>query len=144
MGRLKLDAGIEADLREAGYTFYVSRNGYAYAQKGGKRVAALHRLILKPMAGQYVDHINGDKLDNRLCNLRIADASTNVANRPKRQGCQVPYKGVTRNTNCATFTASCRGEYLGSFRTAEEAARAYDTRALEVFGEFANLNFKRD
>lgn len=98
----------------------------------------------------YIDHINGNPLDNRRSNLRIATPHQNAMNR-KKIGNQL-YKGVSKNynkwvahigyTDCKTKT--CKNIYLGSFNTQEEAARAYDRKAVELFGEFAKLNFPKD
>lgn len=101
--------------------------------------------------GFLVDHINGDKLDNRRSNLRLATKSDNEANKKKRrtQGGKAPsskYKGVSKDQDgrkkCWRAIASREGKSyrLGSFYSEEEAARAYNVKALELFGEFALLN----
>lgn len=119
-----------------------TRNGYAYIKTTARsRGTLLHRYVIRALPGQMVDHINGDKLDNRRANLRFCNMRQNVANRGKRRLAKVPYKGVTHNTACSTYTARCAKKYLGSFKTAEEAAQAYDAAALREFGEFALLNF---
>lgn len=96
----------------------------------------------------YVDHINGDPLDNRRLNLRIATPHQNAENRRKISETR-PYKGVSQNYHkwvarigwMDPETGIRENIYLGSFNTPEEAAMAYDAKAIELFDEFASLNF---
>lgn len=110
-------------------------------------VQKLHRLVIGARPGQIIDHINGDPLDNRLCNLRICTQSQNMMNRRPNRKSSSPYKGVTfsfpdsSNPYCARIRIDGRKTHLGCFATAEDAARAYDLAALKHFGEFAHLNF---
>src|SRR4051812_25890520 len=83
-------------------------DGYAISWKNGR----MHRFIMNAEKGQIVDHINGNKLDNRKSNLRFVTASQNAQNRPKKEGCSSKYIGVTYNKNekkwrcnCAKFSA---------------------------------------
>ncbi len=108
----------------------------------------MHRLVLNATARQQVDHQNGNGLDNRRSNIRIATASQNSANRPVGVHSRSGLKGVWRITGKgyrrewrAVLTVNGRKHYLGHFATAEEAARAYDRKATEVFGVFARPNF---
>jgi len=132
----------------------VSGSGYAVrdVMVNGKQARFyMHRVIAYAPDWVDVDHINGNPLDNRAENLRLATRAQNARNsRPRtsrRDG--VPYKGVYKNRNASTYTAriTVPGEtgqrhiYLGSFRERESAARAYDTAAKEHFKEFARLNF---
>ena len=93
-----------------------------------------------------VDHINGDKLDNRKENLRLCTNSTNQANRKTRRGVS-KFKGVVleRRKNGrvfwkATIVFEGKAEYLGSFATDLEAAAAYNIAAVAKFGDFADIN----
>lgn len=92
------------------------------------------------------DHANGDGLDNQRANLRPADASLNQANRIRTNGTS-GYRGVTWHKKACQWQAGVkvhgRFRYLGLFRTAEEAARAYDDAAIEAWGEYARPNFPR-
>ncbi len=99
----------------------------------------LHRWLMGMPKGIQVDHINHDPLDNRRANLRLATPHQNAQN--KRGGNSANgYKGITQRHQ---YTWEVRvGEiYVGSRRTAEEAARLYDEEAIKKFGEFACLNF---
>lgn len=106
----------------------------------------LHRFILNAHDPKSpVDHENGDGLDCRRANIRISTTSQNMANTSKRRG-NNPYKGVHRARSLrspwkAEITHNYRSIHLGQFATPEDAARAYDAKARELFGEFARLNF---
>lgn len=139
----------------SGYSWLADRRRrttYAYAHV---RVSAgvwvnlkLHRLILAAPDGYEVDHINHDGLDNRRANLRICSPSQNRGNARIRSTNTTGFKGVSKPRNNPKFLASItvdgRSQYLGSFATAEEAARAYDASALQKWGVYAHLNFPTD
>jgi len=90
-----------------------------------------------------IDHINRNKSDQRLSNLRAATAQQNACNRVYQSA--TGFRGVTKRAS-GKYQAICgpRGKRksLGDFATPEEAARAYDAEARKVFGEFAVLNFE--
>ena len=109
-----------------------------------KRLYRLHRLIYLWMTGDlpyFVDHMNRNTQDNRWNNLRAATHSQNQANNGRRR--TLPYRGITlrRSKYVAQCSYKGRPQYLGSFNNMEDAARAYDQRAKQLFGEFAVLNF---
>lgn len=104
----------------------------------------MHRLIMDAPADMQVDHINGDGLDNRKCNLRICSNSQNMMNGRKRKNGTSKYKGVSYFKRDGRWRAviSNFGKYthIGYFDTEEEAAMAYNEIARNIFGEFAWLN----
>jgi hypothetical protein len=109
----------------------------------------MHRMILGlTSADLQGDHRNHDTLDNRRENLRIASPQQNSFNRRSVRSSTVPFKGVYAHSGrpkSKPFKAEirCRREryFLGYYVVAEDAARAYDQKAAELFGEFAYLNF---
>jgi len=118
--------------------------GYA-ARHVKRKVIFMHREIMKPPKGKIVDHVNGNKFDNTRANLRNITPQENQHNRRKQRGASSIYKGVTyyKAGRCWRASLSCGKEcyYLGQFETEVEAARAYDYKAVQVFGEFARPNF---
>ncbi len=124
----------------AGHAFSSAPKTYHYE--------LLHRFILNAPPGVEVDHINGDGLDNRRANLRLATTSQNQANRRKGLGGLSRFKGVRWNKVRAKWYAEIvvnrRKAYLGLFIIEEDAARAYDRGAISAFGEYARLNFPTD
>ncbi len=104
----------------------------------------MHRLILSAPHGLQVDHINGDGLDNRRLNLRLATLAENLRNCQKPKGVS-GFRGVEKVTRNKLFPwiARINGKHIGYFRPAESAARAYDFAAMHHFGEFANTNYPR-
>lgn len=111
----------------------------------GKRLNKLmHRLIMKVSENEQIDHIDGNKLNNQKNNLRIATKSQNRMNIPKFKNKSSIYKGVSWSTNrnkwWTEITFEGKTYFLGRFKSEEEAAKAYNKKAIELFGEFANLN----
>jgi transcriptional regulator len=119
----------------------ITTHPYAAARvEAGKKPISLHRFLMGCPEGLHIDHINGDTLDNRRCNLRVATPRENTANarrRPNKSG----YIGVTQTTSGKFYAAVQIG--LGTFDSPEDAARAYDAKATELFGAFAMTNVKR-
>lgn len=127
------------------WKWHYGRGGYACRGSGHKGYPAIymHRLIMNTPQGMQTDHINRDKLDNRRNNLRICDASQNRANIGKRINNTSGYTGVARFRRVkwqAYINKGGRRFSLGHFQTKEAAARAYNEKALELFGEYATLN----
>lgn len=91
-----------------------------------------------------IDHINGDKSDNRFENLRLSNQSQNSANSRTPKNNTSGFKGVCWHKKAKKWAARIKVNrqeiYLGLFKTKEEAAEAYNKAALEHFGEFARLN----
>lgn len=113
--------------------------------KQKNKTIAMHRLILGAKKGQECDHINHDTLDNRISNLRLCTRSQNNQNRKPRK-CTSKYKGVHWNKLNKNWRAMIRlgkQEHIGCFEDEKDAALAYDTKARELFGEFAYTNFER-
>ncbi len=134
----------EADFELVGaYSWYSMKlKNTTYARSGTNLF--MHRLIMNPSNHEQVDHLNGDGLDNRRMNLRVCTRSQNVQNRHKVFGMS-RFQGVYRDSRRTRWTASiicCGVTYrLGTFANEEEAARAYDRKAKELFGPFARVNF---
>jgi hypothetical protein len=107
--------------------------------------------------GEHIDHFNFVRSDNRLKNLRAGTQQSNNARR-KKSSMRWPYKGVRfyspaksdrfKNGHPAGYsgkwTARIKSTHLGSFDTAEEAARAYDSAARKMLGHNAVCNFGDD
>jgi len=125
---------------------FEGNRGKFYARGCKGKPVFMHRMIMNPPKGMVVDHIDGNGLNNRRSNLRICTRRENGYNRgPRRHGTS-GFKGVGRVPNdsskCyAKITHNGETFKLGTFDTDIEAARAYDGKARELFGEFAWLNF---
>lgn len=87
---------------------------------------------------QQIDHINGDRSDNRILNLREATASQNGANQKARPN-KCGFKGVVKNREkwAAKIVRNGKRYHLGSFETPLLAHRAYMQAAIKLHGEFA-------
>lgn len=131
------------------FSWHFMGSGYAArdtSQKDGKKLVLMHREIMHAPDGVVVDHINHDSLDNRKANLRLCTHAQNIQNMKTPRSNTSGYKGVYLNKASRKWQAYIRKNgvfyHLGLFSTAEEAAHTYDKKARELFGEFANTNFK--
>lgn len=117
---------------------------YAYrkeVQDCKSKSILMHRFIAG-FPDALVDHHNGNGLDNRKQNLRIATRQQNNANKLRRWG-KSKFKGVRQRRGKwgASITVNAVKHWLGTFSTENDAARAFDIAAVSAFGEFAVLNF---
>lgn len=143
-GRIALIDDGDAWVLETGRSWccngkYVMRISYT---TGVRRTEYLHRLILGLESGsKKVDHINGDGLDNRRCNLRIATHRENIRNRRRNSNNTSGYKGVSWHGQCSKWTARIKTDVyyksLGLFSTKEAAHAAYCAAAQKYHGSFA-------
>lgn len=121
------------------------QHGYAARRlRGTSTIVMMHRQILGASApGMNIDHINRDKLDNRFQNLRLVSPARNAQNSGRVGACG--YRGVRKCKKDVSFIArikiSGKETYLGSFKTAVLAAKAYDRAALAHYGGNARVNF---
>jgi len=121
-------------------------------RENGKQVQTkMHRLLLGVADPEIdVDHRNGNGLDNRRLNIRISATFENIGSQNSRRvaGKSSRFKGVCLNNDHGTIrgwrayiTKQGKRIHLGHYPTEIEAAKAYDAKAVECFGEFARLNF---
>jgi len=105
-----------------------------------------HRIVWKTHFGKIpvgmdVDHINQDKSDNRIENLRLGTRSQNKSNSKKHKDNRSGFKGVTYYKRYNKWMAQISHNYkkitIGYFDTPQEAHAAYKKKAIELFGEFA-------
>lgn len=132
------------------HTFYAVRNVIIDGKSG---LQLMHRAVLGDRAGAQVDHFDGDGLNNRRHNLRACTVTQNRMNlRHTKAGKSSRWKGVYREPKygrrqaCWRSVIRCSGRTfrLGRFENEDDAARAYDSAAKALFGEFAALNFNEE
>lgn len=117
---------------------------YAVGDAKGNRLERMHRIVLQAPRKILVDHINGHGLDNRKANLRLATYSENLRNARISKRNSTGYKGVSWCKRSEKFVAHIcfngKAKFIGYFRTAQDAALAYDAAALELYGDYAKTN----
>jgi len=149
----KVDVSDYEKLRRYRWRVRKGRNTW-YAERSIKKEATgkysrvlMHRDLVRVGEGYVIDHKNGDGLDNRRVNLRIATVSENAANSRLRRNNTSGYKGVWWDKGKRKYRAGLwAGEkryHLGYYDSKEDAARAYDAAAKKHFGEYASLNMSR-
>ncbi|HSV99851.1 MAG TPA: HNH endonuclease [Sedimentisphaerales bacterium] len=110
---------------------------YACRREHGKTIY-MHREIMQAPPDLCVDHIHGVTLDNRRANLRLCTPSENMRNRRGNCDRDLP-KGVTWQSHCNKYKASIgidgAPKHIGYYDDPIEAAKAYDRKAIELFGE---------
>ncbi len=157
VARIPLTRGREAviDAADAAtadlYTWYTIPAGEtAYAATtirdadGVSKRIYLHRHLLSATSGFEVDHRNGDGLDNRRANIRLATQAENRRNKGRSAQNKSGLKGASWNENAGKWEANIRfsgkRQYLGLFETAQLAHEAYAAAAHALHGEFARTS----
>ncbi len=154
MRKIKLNKGKSAIVDDedfavlSKYTWFVSDTGYAksslWIDNEAKHVRMHHLIIGKPKKGEYMDHINHNKLDNRRINLRICTNAENMRNRTAPSNNTSGFKGVwwhsARKKWAARVICNYKSHNLGLYSDKKDAAKAYNEAAKRLFGEFAHLN----
>jgi len=126
---------------------YVALRALPKEDGGKKQMLLMHRFILNAPKGIMVDHINHNSLDNRKINLRLCTNSQNQMNVLKHKKSLSGYKGVSLNKETMKWISKIvfnkKTINLGYFIDKIDAAKAYNEKAKELFGEFACFsNFK--
>lgn len=122
----------------------ITPEGYTTVRVAGMKYMT-HRLIWKMHIStdppSFIDHINRDRADNRIENLRLATHAQNTRNSRQRADITTRLKGVTPRNNkfLAQIQHNKKKLHLGYFNTPEEAHEAYKQAALKHHGEFANF-----
>lgn len=136
-------------LNSFNWCYYKARNngGYAARKVGGRsdpKNVMMHRLVNNTPEGFDTDHHDGNKLNNQKYNLRTATSLQNRYNRNSYKGSTSKYKGVgwfKRDSKWRAYIVKDRKNYhLGLYENEQQAALAYNKKALEFHGKFARLN----
>lgn len=119
---------------------------YAYRVEtinGKQKGFMMHRVLMNAPAEKYVDHKDGNSLNNTRENLRLCTNQQNSLNSGahKRDNATSQFKGVCWDRKLRKWRVGFRGKYVGIFNLEIEAAKAYDEKAFAFDPEFARLNF---
>lgn len=115
------------------YSWWVKPSGYVYTQVK-KKTIYLHRFLMGAKAGQELDHINRNKLDNRKANLRFCTRSQNNMNKSGVRGV-TPFRGKWR----VRIKKDRKEMHVGVFNTYEQAVEARQITERSIFGQFASI-----
>lgn len=123
------------------YVWHSHSDGYV-TRTNGNETEYLHRLITMARRSEFVDHIDGNRTNNRRDNLRLVTWKQNCYNTRTNKNNTSGYKGVSyyHDRWRAYITVDGRQKHLGTFPTKEAAALAYNVAAAEHYGEYAFLN----
>lgn len=122
---------------------WYDQNGYVARKSEGRNVR-MHREIMSPPKDKVVDHINGDRRDNRRENLRVCSVAENQRNYKKRSdGKTSKYKGVSLESPGvwrASIRLGRRLKNLGRFKSEDDAAEAYNQASEKFHGIYGKKN----
>ena len=131
-------------VKHINWNVHIMQKGYKYVytfQKvnGKRKMIYLHRMIADCGLSLFVDHINGNTLDNRRSNLRASTNRQNQWNQKRVRGV-IPFKGVTFENGCYRSRIRINGKKvsIGTFKTATEASNAYNKASLELHGSYSH------
>ena len=152
---IKLTKGCEAVIDVADVPLVEGRNWYASSSKhtvyarrdeklgDGRARISLHRIVIGAEPGVLVDHIDGNGLNNRRSNLRLATNAENMRNARGHLDSASGAKGVSWHKGAAKWRAAIMADrqehYLGLFDTVESAHAAYCDAAKRLHGQFARV-----
>jgi len=129
------------------FKWFANKNGRTYYARrtpniNGKKISILmHQLIIN---SSEIDHLNGNGVDNQRSNLRSCTHKENSRNKRKNKNAYSIYKGVSFMKSNKKWGSRIKCDYksihLGFFILEIDAAKAYNNKAIELFGKFANLN----
>lgn len=118
----------------------LGKYGHAYAHSSADgKIVAMHRLLLNAPVGMWVDHKDGDGLNNVRSNIRLCTPQQNMANKAVERRNRLGLKGVSQKKNKYRARIKPAGKMinLGYYSTPEEAAAAYKGAARVLWGRFA-------
>ncbi len=148
-----LTKSLSAQIDDADWPLVSGRKWCAEAHRGTKwyarnRDGYMHRVIMGAQAGQIIDHINHNGLDNRRCNLRFVSPSENHWHSRRAKNNTTGFIGVHFDKTHGRWKASVmrhgHRHYLGYFNNPVDAALAHDLAALQLHGEYAETNFPKE
>lgn len=151
MKTIQLTQGLTAIVDDSDYEYlnqfkwYATKNrNCAYARRYSKgKYISMHWDIMRYMPMLHADHINGNGLDNRRKNLRLATISQNAMNRGVHKNNKLGVKGVYLSKSGKYRVIIQKNEkktHLGYFSTLKEASDAYNSAAKSLFGQYANAS----
>ena len=118
---------------------HIYAQGHVYGQK-----RYMHRFLMGEPVGIEIDHADQDDLNNRRRNLRFAGHHQNLSNRGLQRNNTLGFKGIAFHRNSGLWGVRVKhkgfGHSVGYHATPEEAARYYNLKAAELYGEFACFN----
>lgn len=139
------DSGLLINRKTGRVLSAISSSGYLLVAKNGTQYLG-HRIIWKMFngpipEGMCIDHIDGNKLNNLIENLRLASYSDNNANRNTNTKSGLP-RGVSKSGSGyrAQVYYKRKAYYIGTYKTVEEAAIAYNEASKELWGDFSRPN----
>lgn len=122
------------------YNFHLLKGKYAGTIMGNKNTS-MHRILLNVKNNEVIDHINGDGLDNRRCNLRIVSNKQNSWNTKKtKRKCTSKYKGVFFNKKMNKWVVVVK---LSIYNNEIDAAKVRDNIVRKIHGKHGRYNFPK-
>jgi hypothetical protein len=134
------------------YRWHTNRDGYAITNiwyEGKRTSISMHRYIMGcvPRDKKEIDHISGNKLDNRKENLRFVEHIHNTWNTSRKKTSNCKYKGVTTTKDkrfASQIMVKGKTIFLGHYKDEVQCAKIYDVASALFHGEFAKFNFPEE